>query len=232
MNNVICIIPARRNSIRLKNKNIKLIHGKPLIAYTIECALSTKLFDKVYVATNDNKIANISKQYGATVPFLLPEEICKENVASSTACLYLFDNLDKETKFKYDSLICLQPTSPLKSKEDIMNSLAKYNNKKFAFLVSTTFIDPHYFHWAMIENKNGETKTYNMYFGKKYMKERIYLPDVYRPNGAIKIANIEQLKKNNNFFGENTGIYHMPDERSIHIATQYDFDLVCYLIKK
>lgn len=228
MNKTICVIPARSGSKRLINKNIKLLNDKPLIYYTIKTALETNLFKYVYVATDSEEIAEISKKYGAQVPVLIPEQLCRDNIASHIPCQYMVEYLKQNEDVEFENLLCLQPTSPLKNSNDIIKSINMYNNNKYDFLVSSTDIDPHYFHWAL-KNNNSEV---SMYFGDKYMKERIYLEDVYRPNGAIKIANLKKLKKYGHFFGKNLGIYKMPEERSIHIATQFDFDICQFLIKK
>ena len=223
MNKYICIIPARNGSKRLPNKNIKELNKIPMIVYSIKAALDSKLFDNIYVATDDIKIANISRKNGATVPFLIPVNLCEDNIASHIPCQYLIDKL----KQKYQTLVCLQPTSPLRSNYDIIMSVQKYEKNNYNFLVSSTLIDPHYFHWALLDNDDC-----NMYFGKKYMKERIYLENVYRPNGSIKIANINELKNHGNFFGNKLGMIEIPEERSIHVATQYEFDIAEFFLQK
>ena len=73
----ICLIPARSGSKRIKNKNIKMFHGKPIIAYAIDNAIKSKLFDKIIVSTDSSKIAKLSKKYGAEIPFLRPKKTLK-----------------------------------------------------------------------------------------------------------------------------------------------------------
>ena len=224
----ICVIPARRGSKRLKMKNIRKIRGIPLIAYSIRAALATKLFDRVYVATEDAEIARIAKKYGATVPVLVPKRLCGDLAPSWAPCVYLVDYLKERDSRAYKNLLCLQPTSVLKTSQDIINGMREFTKGGHDFLVSVTPIDPHFFHWAMRED-NGR---WGMYFGKKYLKDRHLLPPVYRPNGVIKMAKIEKLRQEKSFFGRNLGVIMMPEERSLHVITKSDLAIAEALMKE
>lgn len=217
----ICVIPARRGSKRLRLKNILPIHRKPVIAYSIIEA--AKVFDDVYVATEDKEIQKIALKYGAKVPFLVPKKLAGDKVPSWEPCVYLLEKLEQD----FDTLVCLQPTSVLKKAKDIKDGLKIFLKEKRDFLVSVTPIDPHYFHWAMQEKK----KDWEMYFKLKYMKDRHELPPVFRPNGAIKIAKVDKLKKYGHFFGKNLGVSFMPEERSIHIMSDFDMKVAALMLK-
>ena len=93
--------------------------------------------------------------------------------------------------------------------------------------MSVTPLDPHFFHWAMIAQPASRWK---MYFGKKYLKDRHELPPVFRPNGAIKIANIAKLRRQKNFFGKNLGALMMPEERSLHVVSATDVKIANVLL--
>ena len=121
----------------------------------------------------------------------------------------------------------MQPTSPLRTTEDIIEAYNIFHNNNFNFLVSVTPIDPHYFHWAMTEDEG-----YRMFFRDEFMKERELLPPVFRPNGAKKIAKIEELEKVQHFFGKNLGVIEMPEERSIHVGNKLEFDFCEFLLEK
>ncbi|NKQ38595.1 MAG: acylneuraminate cytidylyltransferase family protein [Methanosarcinales archaeon] len=220
----LCVIPARMDSKRLSLKNIKNLCGMPMIAWTIEAAIDSKEFDVVYVSTENKEIAKIAKKFGAEIN-KRPKELAGDLISSTDVCLNVW-----ETYKEYDTMVCLQPTSPLRTAEDIKNALKFFKNHKDAnYLVSVTPIDPHYFHWALKIDDNGYEK---MYFGNKYLIERPLLPKVYRPNGAIKIGSINEILKTKHFFGNKLICYEMPEERSVHVATQFDFDVCEYLIKK
>lgn len=225
-NELLCVIPARIGSRRLPRKNIRELAGKPMIAYSIEGAIKSKLFEKVYVATDSQDIAQIAQGYGADIPYLLPSELAQDDVSSLEPCLHIADYLEQQGK-KQKFLFCVQPTSPLRMVRDFRESWRIFQDKKLNFLVSVTPIDPHYFHWAM-EEKQG----WHMFFRKRFLKERIYLPEFYRPNGAIKIGKIAALRRAHSFFGRNLAVYHMPEERSVHVATEFDFKIAEMLIEE
>lgn len=217
-NKVLLAIPARGGSKRLPRKNLKLLHDKPMLAYSIEAAIQSNLSDYVYVCTEDDEIATVAEKYGANV-FKIPQELAEDDVSSTSPCLKLYKTLrDKGAEIDY--IFNLQPSSPLRSVEDIRCAYDKLISGDADFLVSVTLIDPHYFHWAMINRE----KDWEMYFGKEYLKERIFLPSVYRPNGAIKLAKAEKLLAQGNYFGKHLTVYPMPEERSIHVATAFDFE--------
>jgi CMP-N,N'-diacetyllegionaminic acid synthase len=211
-------IPARGGSKRIPRKNVKLLRGKPLISYTIETALKSKMTPDVWVCTEDQEIADISESCGARV-YRIPNSMAGDDVSSTVPCLDLLDHLEKHYGKDFEFLFNLQPTSPLRSVEDLWGSYSSFIRAQKDFLVSVTEIDPHYFHWAL----KGNEDAWAMYFGSKYMKERIHLEKVYRPNGAIKLAKVGALRKSGNYFGEGLSVYSMPEERSIHIGNYFDF---------
>jgi CMP-N-acetylneuraminic acid synthetase len=217
---MICTIPARGGSKRLPRKNVRELAGKPLIAYSIEAALGSGLFRKVYVCTEDEQIARTATQFGASVPELLPAELCGDLVASHIPCQYIAARLPAHEQI--ESLLCLQPSSPLRSSQDIRDAAEKFSEGRFDFVVSVTPVDPHDFHWAVVP---GEGNYWKMFFGTQYLKERPLLPPVYRPNGSIKIARLVALAAAGNFFGERLGVIETPLQRSVHVALEFDLKL-------
>lgn len=223
----LCVIPARCGSKGLRNKNILELSGKPVLAYTIEACIKSGIFEDVYVATDSKKYAEIAVEFGAKVPFLEPIELAQDNIPSLEPVLYFYKKLGRQ----YDYIWCMQPTSPLRSVEDIINAynIIK-NDPNCEFVLSTTVVDPHYFHWALIDQNNGMSE---MYFGRKMLVDRSELKDiVYRPNGAIKVGKTESVLNENSFFGNNIRRVEMPEERAIHIRSQFDFDLCSFLLER
>src|SRR5262249_21289484 len=194
--------------------------GKPLIAYSVEAALRSG-FAEVYVCTEDSAIAETAVRCGALVPRLMPDELCGDMVASHVPCQFLASELATAGK-QFDSLLCLQPSSPLRSAEDIGSALRMFRSGDYDFLVSVTPLDPHYFHWAVVPSDKNYWK---MFFGSEYMKERPLLPEVCRPNGSIKIAKLESLRATGHFFGEKLGVAVTPENRSVHVATELDLTI-------
>jgi CMP-N-acetylneuraminic acid synthetase len=224
---MICTIPARGGSKRLPRKNVRELAGKPLIAYSVEAALESGLFEKVYVCTEDEQIARTAAQFGATVPQLVPAELCGDLVASHIPCQYIERQLPSHGQI--DSLLCLQPSSPLRSAQDICDAVAKFSQDQCDFVVSVTAIDPHDFHWAMVP---GDGLFWKMFFGGQYLKERPLLPPVYRPNGSIKIAKLPALAAIGHFFGERLNVIETPVERSVHVAVEFDLKLCETVLRK
>jgi CMP-N,N'-diacetyllegionaminic acid synthase len=222
-----CAVPARGGSKRLPRKNIRELARKPLIAHTILAAMQTGLFSSVYVCTDDEEIAQIAEKFGACVEELMPSDLCGDLVASHVPCRYMLRKIAEHQHSDFDSLICLQPTSPLRSAEDISAAVDVYERASLDFVVSVTPLDPHDFHWAVIPATND---TWKMYFDNQYMKERPQLPPVYRPNGSIKIAKLAALDETGHFFGSRLGVVETPAERSVHVATEFDFRFCEYLL--
>jgi len=222
---MLCAIPARAGSKRLARKNLLPLAGKAMLAYTIEAARDSGLFGEVFVCTDDLEIAGVARRHGASVPFLMPPELCGDLVPSHEPCSHLARQLGN-----HDSLICLQPSSPLRSAADIRAGCQRFEQDGLDFLVSVTPVDPHYFHWAVHrENQEGD---WRLFFGERFMQERPLLPPAYRPNGAIKMARLEALGKTGHFFGQKLGVLEMPEERSVHVATRFDLDLCEFLLSK
>jgi CMP-N,N'-diacetyllegionaminic acid synthase len=221
---MMCAIPARGGSKRLARKNVRDLAGKPLIAYSIEAAHEVG-FNDVYVCTDDSEIAEVAVRCGALVPRLMPEELCGDLVASHIPCQFLASEISEGGR-AFESLLCLQPSSPLRSADDIRGAVEVYRKGTFDFVVSVTAVDPHYFHWAVAP---AGPLYWKMYFGTEYMKERPLLPVVCRPNGSIKIAKLSALGASGNFFGERLGVFETPEDRSVHVATEFDLT-VCRAI--
>ena len=112
---ILAIIPARGGSRRLPRKNVRLLCGKPLIAYTIEAALSSKLIDRVVVSTEDEEIAEVSKKYGAEV-LERPEELARDDSPTIDAVMHVLNWFEERKEF-FDIVVLLEPTSPLRKEK-------------------------------------------------------------------------------------------------------------------
>jgi N-acylneuraminate cytidylyltransferase/CMP-N,N'-diacetyllegionaminic acid synthase len=220
---ILGLIPARGGSKGLPGKNIKPLLGKPLIAWTIEQALASKYLDRVVVSTDDKEIAEISKKYGAEVPFIRPKELASDKAQGIDVALHAIDWLKKNDRRKqYDLLMLLQPTSPLSSTEDIDKTIELLFLKEAKAIVSVCEVDHHPL-WANTLPEDGCMKD----FIKREVrnKNRQELPVFYRLNGAIYLACCNYVKEQKSFFGEKTFAYIMPRERSIDIDNEIDFKL-------
>ncbi len=129
MKNVLAIIPARGNSKSIKNKNIKLLFGKPLIYYSINIAKRSKLINRVIVSSDSKRIINIAKKYGAEAPFVRPKKLSEDNSKDYGLFLHCLEWLKKNENYVPDLIVHLRPTYPIRSVR-IINRAIKFALKK------------------------------------------------------------------------------------------------------
>lgn len=214
---ILAVITARSGSKRLLNKNILNLAGKPLIAWTIEAGKKSRYIDKLIVSTDTNEIKNVSQYYGAEVPFLRPTELSADNSDSVSVLKHAIDY----TNENFDYILLLQPTSPLRSAEDIDKAIEMLNDNTQA-VVSVCEAE-HSLLWC-----NTLPGDFSMAdFIKKDVKNKRSqdLPIFYRLNGAIYISEVDYFYEQNGFWGDRTKAYLMPRERSVDIDTWIDFKL-------
>jgi CMP-N-acetylneuraminic acid synthetase len=199
--------------------------------YTIRACIESRIFDKVYVATDSREYADLAVKAGACVPFLEPPEMAGDTVGSSVPLLYFYNKLIQKGMAECKYLWCMQPSSPLRTSGDIKRACQIISSSpECDFLVSTTLIDPHYFHWALEKRDDNFS---SLYFGENMLVDRSLLkPVVFRPNGAIKVARPEALIKQGNFFGPSLMTMDMPENRSVHVRTAFDFNLCEYILER
>ena len=217
---MLAIIPVKKNSYRLPNKNIKKFGNYPLFVHTIKMALKSKAISRVIVSTDSIKIKNIAIKNGAEVPFLRPKKLTKEKITTWEVSKDIIENLQiKENKI-YNSFIYLQPTSPLRTDIDINKAIRIFKNKKANAVVSVTESKPNF--WFKGITKNGAI------INNKLNKMKNYIL-----NGAIYIFKTSYIyKSNSNSYDKKTFAYIMPNERSIDIDTELDFKTAELIYKK
>lgn len=220
----LAIIPARIGSKGLKEKNIKTLNGKPLIAYTIEAAIKSKIFDEVIVSTESEKIAEISKKYGAKLPFIRPLELATDEAKSSDVIIHALKFYPDFTNF-----CLLQPTSPLRSYNDIINAYNLFLDKRANSVVSVCETD----HSPLWTNTIDDNLNMDNFLSKETKsKRRQDLPNYYRLNGSIYFSKIDYYLQYNNWYEKKCFAYIMPKKRSIDIDDIIDFKLVELLLKE
>ncbi|MCW3071613.1 MAG: N-acylneuraminate cytidylyltransferase [Bacteroidetes bacterium] len=225
---ILYFIPARGGSKGLPGKNIKELGGKPLIAHSIEAALKAEHKGKVVVSTDDAQIAAIAKQFGAEVPALRPKNLAEDSTPTMDVLLHFLEAESKNNN-TYDVVVLLQPTSPLRSKEDIDNAFMAFEKNNAAAVVSVCECDHHPL-WA---NELPENLSMKGFLKKEVAgKNRQQLPKYYMLNGAIYLAKTDHILSQKNFLGDDTTAYVMPRERSVDIDSEADFVLAEYYISK
>jgi len=226
---ILGLIPARGGSKGLPRKNIIPLLGKPLIAWTIEQALASKYLDRVVISTDDKEIAEISKKYGAEVPFMRPKELAMDKSKGIDVVLHAIDWVKENDKRKqYDLLMLLQPTSPLRTTGDISKAIELLFLREAKAIVSVCEVDHHPL-WANTLPEDGCMK--NFIRQEIMNKNRQELLKFYRLNGAIYLAYCDYIKEQESFFGENTFAYIIPRERSVDVDDEIDFGLAEILKK-
>lgn len=216
---MIAIIPARGGSKRLPGKNIKLLNGKPLIAYTIEAALKCKEITKVIVTTDDEEIAKVSEKYGAIVPGLRPKELSSDTASSNDVVKYIVELIEDRDKIVIDTCILLQPTSPLRNKNHIEEALMLFRNKNADTVISFTK-ESHPLHWNKYMNEDGVLEDIGL-----------TLKESYYPNGAIYVLSAKSIKTGVYYTDKSYG-YIMDKTCSIDIDTQEDWDLLVFYLSR
>lgn len=213
----IAIIPARSGSKGLKDKNIKELLGKPLIAYSIEAAIKSELFDEVMVSTDSEEYAKVAKKWGASVPFLRSAETASDSASSWDTVrevLAGYKSLGKE----FDTVCLLQPTSPLRTYEDVKNAYQIYEERKANTVIGVCETE----HSPLWENTLPDDGAMDDFISKEHSQRRQMLPTYYRINGAMYIVDVDKIMHSKDIY-ENSFAYVMPTEKSIDIDTELDF---------
>lgn len=229
-NKLLAVIPARKGSKRLVGKNKKLLAGKPLTQWTIEAALKAPSISEVFVSTDCDDIKAISKNIGVDVPFLRPEAFAQDNSAPVDVIRHTLDYFEQQGK-TFDWVIWLQPTSPLRTFEDIEQAVSILTTKQADGVISVCACE-HSPLWANRLGDNGEMGHFLSDAVKQNPQSQALKP-YHRLNGAIYIANVARMKHENTlFFEDNVFAYVMPTERSADIDHELDFKFAEFLINE
>ncbi len=224
----LALIPARSGSKGIPRKNIRLLGGKPLIAWSIEAALASTYIDSVIVSTDDTEIADIGRQYGAEIPFMRPPELALDTTPGMDPVLHAIDLLPD-----FDHVLLLQPTSPLRTTDDINRCIQLAIQYEASSVVSVcepanspywmyrlnknSRLNP-LFDSVNADNADNTVNTINT-------TRRQELPPVYTLNGALYFANCAWLRKSKTFVTNDTVGFIMPREKSIDIDVPMDWKL-------
>ena len=219
----LAIIPARGGSKRLPRKNVLNLKGKSLIGWSIEAASKSKYIDEVMVTTDDKEIAEISNFFGANVPFIRPDYLSNDFSERSEVIKHAIDFYKNELEKKFDYLIFLQPTSPLRDEIDIDKSIEYMFDKNGDAVVSVCEVE-HPVHWS---GKLPEDKNMSKFLDNAVVQLRSQdLEKYYRLNGAIYICNVQKfLEEGCMFLKEDIFAFEMTQEKSVDIDTKLDFKI-------
>jgi CMP-N,N'-diacetyllegionaminic acid synthase len=226
----LCTICARGGSKGVKGKNLKLINGKPLIGYSIEHAINSGLFEHIVVSTDSDEIADMAKKFGAEVFFKRPDHLASDTSAKIPVIRHAFKESEKHFQKQFDILVDLDATSPLRNHTDILNAYNQFIKHGNGNLITAMPArrSP-YFNLVELTNEG------DVILSKKLnntITRRQDSPKCFDMNASIYIWKRDVILTNDSLFLEKTGLYVMPEERSIDIDSEMDLKFVEFIMKE
>ena len=226
---VLAVITARGGSKGIPRKNLRPLAGKPLIAWTIECALAVEdRLHRTLVSTDDRSIADVARRFGADVPFLRPPELAMDESSSLDVVKHAVSFAEDEEGAPVDWILLLQPTSPLRAPEDIHAALDIASEQRCDSVIAVEqVVETH----PMLLKTIVDGKL--MPYGDAPLdgvRRQDCRPDVFINNGAIYLTRRDVVMEEASFLGSNARPYRMPPERAVDIDTEVDFRIAEALI--
>lgn len=223
-NKPLCIIPARGGSKRFPRKNIALLAGKPLLAYAIEVALESGIFDQICVSSEDEEILKIARTYGTILALKRPEELATDTAQVKHVCAYLLKDFAAQGLIYADFAVLLA-TNPFRTAQDICDAYQTFKRKKANYLMSLVPYShpPQRAVWV----PDGYVESY---FGFQNIKQTQLLDTLYRHDGSIILARSEVFIKVGEFYGPKVVPYYIPAERSVDIDNPLDLAWAEFLL--
>lgn len=225
----IAIIPARSGSKGLPDKNIKILNGKPLIAWSIETALECKYIDEVVVSTDSQKYAGISKEYGANVPFIRPVEYATDTASRKEVIEHTI-NFYKQNGKKFDYIVFLEPTSPLRTVDDLNIAIEQLMENKNGAESIVGVCELESFHPAfLIKLQNGFLEFLDSNQQSKVLR-RQDLETFYFYEGSLYISDVDKYLQKEFYHNKTIG-YVVPRWKSLEIDEIEDFIMIEAIMK-
>lgn len=221
--NTLGLIPARGGSKGIRNKNIRDLNGQPLIAYSIQAGQQSNAIDSVVVSTDDDEIAEVAERYGARVPFMRPDELATDEAPTAPVVTHAIETLRAENE-SYDSIVLLQPTSPLRTAEHIDEAYTLFQNDHVDSVISA--YKTYSTRWQQTPD-GAEKLNYNNASPRRQDRDPEYIV-----NGAIYIADVSLYLETEDLKAGHTAIYTMDELDSIDIDTPVDLWLAEQILSK
>lgn len=221
---ILGIIPARGGSKGVPRKNVRVVGGKPLIAWTIDEAKKSKYLDRIILSSDDDEIIDVARQYKCDVPFKRPSELASDDSPAIATVVHAISNM----KESFDYLVLLQPTSPMRTVEDIDGCIEKCLNMKSLSCVSVSVVDKSPYWMFSVDDASRMTPILE---SATLYQRRQDLPLAYTLNGAVYVAECHWLEAKGEFVDDKTLAYEMPKNRSVDIDTKSDLKYLEFLLK-
>ena len=226
---ILALIPARGGSKGVPGKNIKLLNGKPLLAYTAEVALKSKYLNEVIISTEDEQIIEVAKNLGIKVPFIRPMELAQDTTPTIDVIIHTLQWYENQN-ISFDAVCLLQVTSPFRTIEFLNKAIEKFIEKDSDSLISVQKV-PHEYnpHWTFEVNSDGNLKIAT---GEpEIIKRRQELPIVYHRDGSIYITKTKVLLQNKSLYGNTITFIESDAESHVNIDTIEDWVKAEVIIK-
>lgn len=221
------LIPAKAGSTRLPRKNIRPLHGISLLGRTIRRAQAMSCIERICVSTEDEEVAAEARKFGVDVPFMRPPHLAKDPAGVVEVALHALDWLEAKGEI-FTTLIILLPTSPFCKVADIEGAVHTYTEQGVDFLMSVSkeIHSP----LSSLVLKDGQlSPLHPEWLNRTGARVDKALPYIVRANGAVTIVNVNAFRREQNYYGYPLAAYEMPQERSIDIDTEMDFQFAEFL---
>jgi N-acylneuraminate cytidylyltransferase/CMP-N,N'-diacetyllegionaminic acid synthase len=229
--NRICTICARGGSKGVKSKNTKQLQGKPLIVHTIIQAKKSQLFDVIAVSSDSDEILHLAREYGAEVLVKRPKELATDKAAKLPVIQHCLLSAEEQTGKEFDVVVDMDATSPLRLVEDIRLSVNMFEQDETAhnLITGAPARKSPYFNLVEVDNEGNTKLSKNL---KNAVVRRQDAPKCFDMNASIYIWRRETLLGSSSVFLPKTILYEMPEERSVDIDSELDFEFVSFLASK
>lgn len=221
----LALVVARGGSKSIPRKNLAPLAGKPLIAWTIEAARDCPPVDRIVVSTDDPDIASAARKSGAETPFIRPAELARDDTPSMPVVLHALEWLERHESYLPELVVLLQPTSPLRTAQDVAGAILVAEERAADAVVSVTPAGAH----PYLTKRITDDGLLEDFVPHPAVERRQDLEPAYALNGAIYLAHRRQLLEHESFYAGRTYGYVMPAERSIDVDDPWDLRL-CELI--
>ena len=227
---ILAIIPARGGSKGIPRKNIKQLGDKPLIAYTIQRALESKLINTVMVSTEDNEIAGVAEQFGLKVPFMRPERLAQDFTPSLDVVINVLETYKKQDKF-FDAVMILEPTNPFRTADEIDECIRIFKAKDTDSLISVKEVPPQYNpHWVFEENE--EAILHKAIGETTIIARRQILPKAFARDGSVYLTKVDVVLNQRSLFGESIAYRLNDNPNQINIDNIEDWKAAEKIVKQ
>ncbi len=219
---VLGLVPARAGSKGIPQKNQVQLAGKPLLAWTLEAARQSGVFERLVVSTDAPAIAALAQEHGAEVPFLRPEPLARDDTPLIDAVVHTLQWLIEHEAYRADYVMVLQPTSPLRTAEDIRAAIRLAQQNGADSVVSVCAVKQHP---AWMKRLDAEGRMLDYEPGRPFTSRRQDLAPLYTMNGAIYLTRSAVVLAEHTCFPTDTRAYVMPAERSLDIDSPWNLHL-------